>query len=478
MVRTTLLIVIINMILTCCCTYAVEVRNLRTGQDGKRAFVQYDLVGKPGEMLADVMVGLDISGERYASDRLSVSGDFGKNVKVGIGRRIYWDLLKDLPAGFDGEIGWDVEASSTAEYLALVKEQKNKSENDKTARDSMLKKMAEQQKTANDKITKENTVNETGERRQAENIKAVQALPIKSDGKIETPFAVSELTVTDSSSGLIWLRKLDKPMLSKDVLQYCDKINKSNYGGYSDWRLPTAKELEQLVSLAKNGGWGDKEGHYISDYLNIAGFVNVSSEYGYTSSIRHATGFSTLKVIRLWSGYTDDVTISGMNTDKFSVFLVRDKKESDLTAEKGVDFEFTDLIAKDKGTGLVWLRDAVKPIKWTGVEPFITQLNLNKVAGYTDWRLPTESELKKIVSYATTKGWGNKEGRYVSDFLNSSGFNNITPEYAPTGNINNRGYLQISVIRMWSGYSDEVKIGSAGSDTLFSVLAVRGQSDN
>lgn len=353
MFRTTLLIVIINMILTCCYTYAVEVRNLRAGQDGKRAFVQYDLVGKPGEMLADVIVGLDISGERYTSDRLSVSGDFGKNVKVGVGRRIYWDLLKDMPAGFDGEIGWDVEASSTAEYLALVKAQKMKSENDKSERDSMLKKMAEQQKTSNDKITKENTVNESGERKQAENIKTEQA-PIKSAGKIEAKFKVDELTVTDSSSGLIWLRKLNNPMLSRDVLQYCDKTNKSNYGGYSDWRLPTAKELEQLVSLAKNSGWGDKEGHYISDYLNMAGFINVSSEYGYTSSIRHATGFSTLKVIRLWSGYTDDVTISGMNTDKFSVFLVRDKKESDLTAEKSVDFELTDLIVKDKQTGLVW----------------------------------------------------------------------------------------------------------------------------
>lgn len=126
---------------------------------------------------------------------------------------------------------------------------------------------------------------------------------------------------------------------------------------------------------------------------------------------------------------------------------------------------------------MVWLRDAVKPFKWTGVEPFIAQLNLNKVAGYNDWRLPTASELKKIVSYATVKGWGNKEGHYVSDFLNSSGFKNVTSEYAPTSNIINRAYLGISVIRMWSGYSDEVRIGSAGSDTLFSVLAVRGQPD-
>ena len=95
------------MLFLCLCVVsparAAEIRNLASGQEGDRAFVQYDLVGELGEREADVTVILEIEGRTYRAEQLSLSGDFGQKVKVGRGKRFTWDALKDFPAGFEGE---------------------------------------------------------------------------------------------------------------------------------------------------------------------------------------------------------------------------------------------------------------------------------------------------------------------------------------------------------------------------------------
>ena len=94
--------------------FAAEIRNLKTGQQGNHPFALYDLVGKPGEMEAEVQVVIEVGGEKYTSDKLTLRGDVGKGVKAGVGKRITWELLKDMPAGFDGEITWDIEVAGSA----------------------------------------------------------------------------------------------------------------------------------------------------------------------------------------------------------------------------------------------------------------------------------------------------------------------------------------------------------------------------
>lgn len=105
---------IILTLLLCRPLFAAEIRSLTSGQTGNKAYVQYDLVGKSGEEMADVAVYLEVYGERYPASKLSLTGDFGKGVKVGIGKRFLWDFMKDIPAGFDGDVTWDVEASGGA----------------------------------------------------------------------------------------------------------------------------------------------------------------------------------------------------------------------------------------------------------------------------------------------------------------------------------------------------------------------------
>ncbi len=57
-------------------------------------------------------------------------------------------------------------------------------------------------------------------------------------------------TVSDRATGLMWTQAdSGRPMSWKDALAYA---NASNVGGYSDWRLPDAKELQYLVDYTRS----------------------------------------------------------------------------------------------------------------------------------------------------------------------------------------------------------------------------------
>jgi hypothetical protein len=64
-------------------------------------------------------------------------------------------------------------------------------------------------------------------------------------------------TVTDNVTGLMWEQKTDdggpqdkdNVYTWKDALAYCESLS---LAGYTDWRMPTPKELERLVDLGKS----------------------------------------------------------------------------------------------------------------------------------------------------------------------------------------------------------------------------------
>jgi hypothetical protein len=57
-------------------------------------------------------------------------------------------------------------------------------------------------------------------------------------------------TVTDTDTGLMWEQDApDNKRTWEGALKYCED---SNLAGYTDWRLPTTKELRSLVDYIRN----------------------------------------------------------------------------------------------------------------------------------------------------------------------------------------------------------------------------------
>ena len=71
-------------------------------------------------------------------------------------------------------------------------------------------------------------------------------------------------TVSDSNTGLVWEVKavsdgVKNPLDANDpdntytwdeLAGFVSQLNSSSFGGYSDWRLPTVKELETIVDIS------------------------------------------------------------------------------------------------------------------------------------------------------------------------------------------------------------------------------------
>ncbi|MCF7848400.1 MAG: DUF1566 domain-containing protein [Kiritimatiellales bacterium] len=75
----------------------------------------------------------------------------------------------------------------------------------------------------------------------------------------------SNYTVNDNRTGLMWLKAPDAcgSMTWAEAVEYCADLN---YGGYTDWRLPNARELESLVDYSQGGDQTAlPEGHPFAD---------------------------------------------------------------------------------------------------------------------------------------------------------------------------------------------------------------------
>jgi len=61
-----------------------------------------------------------------------------------------------------------------------------------------------------------------------------------------------DLTVIDQVTGLMWQRGGCDITSIKKVKTYIDELNRNNFGGYNDWRLPTIEEAGSLMEVDTN----------------------------------------------------------------------------------------------------------------------------------------------------------------------------------------------------------------------------------
>ncbi len=84
-------------------------------------------------------------------------------------------------------------------------------------------------------------------------------------------------TITDKSSDLMWKQKDSGSGLDwENALAYCEELN---FAGYSDWRLPNAKELQYIVDYTKSPDTTDSAA--INPIFEVSEITNELGERDY-----------------------------------------------------------------------------------------------------------------------------------------------------------------------------------------------------
>lgn len=111
--------------------------------------------------------------------------------------------------------------------------------------------------------------------------------------KIKERFVVSNLTVLDKETKLMWTRDANiawKELNWLDALKFIENLNKRRYAGHSDWRLPSIAELKTLSSK----------------FFSEMGFYNMRAS-GYWSSSNDANYTGSAWGVFMGYGSVDDV---------------------------------------------------------------------------------------------------------------------------------------------------------------------------
>jgi len=200
--------------------------------------------------------------------------------------------------------------------------------------------------------------------------------------------ATSWVMVRDNVTGLIWEVKTDDGSIhDKDNMYnwqdaqdvFIIQVNASDFGGYSDWRLPTVKELTSIANLGRSAPVIDTD--FFPNTKGEQGYSNYWSNSPYASNSDETwyVDFSYLQVY--W----------GHKSIKYYVRCVRGEQ----TINSFVDN--ADGTVTETTTGLMWQQaPASGQYNWKEALSFGDNLIL---AGYDDWRLPNQRELQSIADY-------------------------------------------------------------------------------
>jgi hypothetical protein len=231
-------------------------------------------------------------------------------------------------------------------------------------------------------------------------------------------------TVYDNVTKLTWMRgpnttlampvKADKKTFSQAQV-WVTAVNAMSHGGFSDWRLPTIKELYSLMNF--NGtdpsGYSGTDTSILTPFIDTAyfrfGYGQLPQERiidsQYASSdlfvVNPAeTGSPKLFGLNLADGRIkgyDLVMPDGRTEKTFFVQLVRGRSDyatNSFTAHG-------DGTVTDANTGLVWAQgDCGSAMTWQDALAWVQSRNSANYLGHNDWRLPNAKELHSLVNYA------------------------------------------------------------------------------
>lgn len=179
--------------------------------------------------------------------------------------------------------------------------------------------------------------------------------------------------ILDQVTGLMWLRRDDETKRTwQEAVEYCEHLD---LAGYSDWRLPTKKELQSI------GNFGHADS--ADDMAHFPDLHEPEACY-WSASTRAFLALSAWTVCPWNSEVRFDIKSDG----------------HPVRAVRGRPLEFGDFrdngdgTVTDIATGLMWQQAEDRPMTWETALAYCQDLDLG---GYDDWRLPDIRELSGLV---------------------------------------------------------------------------------
>lgn len=193
--------------------------------------------------------------------------------------------------------------------------------------------------------------------------------------------------VEDKVTGLTWSPDQNVTPTWDNVAEVAATANTNSLCGYTNWRVPSIKELVGIVSYNRTTPAAD------------SAFSSIQSSF-------YWTGTPSTDSTKAWTvSFTAGATFALSKTTPYNVILVRgEEKVPSFTAK-------TDGTVADKARGLMWKKcleglsgdsctsgSAATTFTWAAAlqQPGIVNA-AGGFAGYTNWRLPNIKELQSIV---------------------------------------------------------------------------------
>ncbi len=228
-------------------------------------------------------------------------------------------------------------------------------------------------------------------------------------------FSANGRAVHDNVTGLTWQRSPDTN--GDGVLDHSDKktweqaqelpakLNAAKFGGFSDWRLPSIKELYSLIVFS---GVDPRPGTDISRLTPFIDTNTFSFAYGderagerlidsqWASSTIYAANPKQMFGVNFADGRIKGypTTMPGRPPKTFFVLCVRGNPHYGKN-----DFhDGGDGTVTDRATGLTWAKaDNGKGLDWDAALAWVQAMNAKHFLGHNDWRMPNAKELQSIV---------------------------------------------------------------------------------
>lgn len=233
-------------------------------------------------------------------------------------------------------------------------------------------------------------------------------------------------TITDLNSGLMWLKNAGE---KKDYYQALQSAKGFEFAGYSDWRVPTIKELYSLIdfsgedldpvqkSIVSGNPFIDND-YFDFNYGDVSKGDRVIDSQWITSNVYRS------KVMN------NQECFFGVNFADGRIKCYPTQKGGNngyyLRLVRGNTYGINNFVdnkngtVNDKATNLMWQQnDSGKAIGWADAINYCETLSL---AGYSNWRLPNAKELQSIVDYSKSPDTTNSPA--IDSVFNSTSITN------------------------------------------------------